>query len=129
MLRCAAIAGLDDFIAGHAAGLQLPIGERGEGLSGGQRQAVASARACLVEPAILLLDEPTSAMDHATEQRYIARMAEFARGRTLVLVTHKPSMLQLVSRIIIIDRGRVITDGPRDDVLRQLTQPAAEGTR
>lgn len=129
VLRAAAIAGLDDFIAGHAAGLQLPVGERGDGLSGGQRQAVANARACLVEPAILLLDEPTSAMDHTTEQRYIGRMAEFSRGRTLVLVTHKPSMLQLVSRIIIVDGGRVVADGPRDDVLRQLTQPVAGASR
>ena len=85
---------------------------------------MANARAFLVEPRILLLDEPTSAMDHNAEAKYIATVAGYARGRTMVLVTHKPSMLALVSRIIVIDSGRVVMDGPRDDVLRQLTRPA-----
>jgi len=75
---------------------------------------------------MLLLDEPTSAMDHNAESRYIAAVGAYARGRTMVLVTHKPSMLALVSRIIVIDGGRVVMDGPRDDVLRQLTRPAGQ---
>jgi ATP-binding cassette subfamily C protein LapB len=124
ILRAARIAGIDGLIDGHPDGLQLPVGERGQGLSGGQRQAVANARAFLLEPSILLLDEPTSALDHSAEQRFITRLAEFAKTRTLILVTHKPTMLSLVSRILVLDNGRVVMDGPRDEVLRHLSRPA-----
>lgn len=122
ILSAARIAGIDGMINQHPSGLQMHIGERGSTLSGGQRQAVANARAFLVQPKILLLDEPTSAMDNSAEARYIANLADFANGRTLVLVTHKPTMLSLVSRVIVIDGGRVVMDGPRDDVIRQLTR-------
>ena len=128
ILRAARIAGIDAMVDNHPSGLQMNVGERGQALSGGQRQAVANARAFLVEPRMLLLDEPTSAMDHNAETRYIATVGAYARGRTMVLVTHKPSMLALVSRIIVIDGGRVVMDGPRDDVLRQLTRPAGQPT-
>lgn len=126
ILRAARIAGIDSMIDNHPSGLQMNVGERGQALSGGQRQAVANARAFLVEPRMLLLDEPTSAMDHNAEAKYIASVGAYAQGRTMVLVTHKPSMLALVSRIIVIDAGRVVMDGPRDDVLRQLTRPAGQ---
>ncbi len=115
------MAGLEALIDGHPDGLQLPLGERGSGLSGGQRQAVANARAFLLEPEILLLDEPTSAMDHSAEQHMITQVMHYCRDRTLILVTHKPSMLNLVSRIIVVDAGRVLMDGPREDVLQRLT--------
>ncbi len=124
ILKAARIAGISAMIDGHPSGLQMNIGERGQALSGGQRQAVANARAFLVEPRILLLDEPTSAMDHNAESKYIATVGNYAQGRTMIVVTHKPSMLAMVSRIIVIDSGRVVMDGPRDDVLRQLTRPA-----
>lgn len=124
VLRAARVAGLDSLIDTNPSGLQLPIGEHGQGLSGGQRQAVANARAFLLEPRVLLLDEPTSAMDHNSEQRFLKHLAEFAVGRTLLLVTHKPSMLALVTRILVIDGGKVLVDGPRDEVLRQLSRPA-----
>lgn len=123
VLEAARIAGLEAFIAGHPAGLQRAIGERGQALSGGQRQAVAIARALLLTPRVLLLDEPTSAMDHTTEQHFIAELARFAQGRTLLLVTHKPSMLALVQRVIVVDGGRIVMDGPREEVLRTLTRP------
>ncbi len=126
ILRAARIAGIDTMIDNHPSGLQMNIGERGQALSGGQRQAVANARAFLVDPRILLLDEPTSAMDHNAEVRYIATVGAYAQGRTMVLVTHKPSMLAMVSRVIVIDAGRVVMDGPRDEVLRQLTRPAGQ---
>lgn len=127
VLEAARIAGLDGLIDGHPDGLQLPLGERGEGLSGGQRQAVANARAFLLAPAVLLLDEPTSAMDNTTEQQFIARLADFSRGRTLVLVTHKPTLLSLVGRIIVLEGGRLVMDGPRDEVLKRLTAQPAQG--
>ncbi len=124
VLRAAQIAGLDTLIDNHPRGLQLQVGERGQALSGGQRQAVANARAFLLEPRVLLLDEPTSAMDNNAEARFMHNVGAFAQGRTLLLVTHKPSMLAMVSRIIVLDNGRSVMDGPRDDVLRQLTRPA-----
>lgn len=125
VLRAARLAGLESLIDGHPSGLQLIIGERGQGLSGGQRQAVSIARALLLEPPILLLDEPSSAMDHNSEARFIRDLGDFVRDRTLVLVTHKPVMLNLVTRIIVIEAGKVALDGPRDDILRQLARPAA----
>ncbi|MGE0487378.1 MAG: type I secretion system permease/ATPase [Gammaproteobacteria bacterium] len=124
VLEAARLAGLDALIAAHPAGLQLPVGERGQALSGGQRQAVVNARAFLLRPRVLLLDEPTSAMDHATEQRYIEALQDFVRGRTLVLVTHKPTMLALVSRLVVVDGGKIVMDGPREEVLRALSRPA-----
>lgn len=128
VLRAARMAGLESLIDGHPDGLQMALGERGEGLSGGQRQAVANARAFLLEPRVLLLDEPTSAMDNSTEQHFIAQLSAFSPGRTLVLVTHKPTLLSLVSRILVLDNGRVVMDGPREEVLQRLTaQPAQTG--
>ncbi|MGR8919088.1 MAG: type I secretion system permease/ATPase [Gammaproteobacteria bacterium] len=123
VLEAARLAGLQGLIAGHPDGLQRLVGERGEGLSGGQRQAVANARAFLLEPRILMLDEPTSAMDHNAEASFIAAAREFLADRTLLLVTHKPSMLELVERIIVLDAGRLVLDGPRDDVLKELARP------
>jgi len=98
------------------------IGERGEGLSGGQKQSIAIARALLQAPAALLMDEPTSSMDHNTEQAILAHLKAFLRGRTLVLSTHKPAMLELVERVVVLDGGRVVADGPRDTVLQALAK-------
>lgn len=125
LLAAARMAGLDRLVEQHPLGFDLPIPEGGGGLSGGQRQAVALARALIRAPRILLLDEPTSAMDSATEQALLIALKRYAEGRTLVLVTHKPSMLSLVDRIAVIDQGRVALDGPREQVLRQLSRPAA----
>jgi ATP-binding cassette subfamily C protein LapB len=124
ILAAARMAGLDRLVAGHPMGFDLPIGERGEGLSGGQRQSIAIARALLQAPPAILLDEPTSSMDHNTEQAIIANLKAFLRGRTLVLSTHKPAMLELVERLIVLDSGRVVADGPRDSVLKALTKAA-----
>lgn len=122
VLEAARMAGLEGFIAQHPQGLQREVGEGGSGLSGGQKQAVAIARALLIEPAVLLFDEPTSAMDHSSENAFIGELKRYAANRTLLLVTHKPTMLALVERIIVLDGGRVVMDGARDEVLRTLTR-------
>ena len=124
VLQAARLAGLDRIVAQQANGYETIVGERGDGLSGGQRQAVAVARALIKKPNVLLLDEPTSAMDNSAEQAFIANLGKYAEHRTLLLVTHKPTLLTLVSRLIVVDGGRIVMDGPRDEVLRRLTQPA-----
>jgi len=120
VLQAAKLAGVDLFINQHPAGFSMPIGEQGTGLSGGQRQSIAIARAIISGPAILLLDEPTSAIDNYSEQILIRNLANYAANRTLIIVTHKPSMLSLVNRLILMDNGQVIADGPRDDILKKL---------
>jgi ATP-binding cassette, subfamily C, bacterial LapB len=91
-------------------------------LSGGQRQQVAIARAILHDPAILLLDEPTASMDQGTENDIKRRLGEFSAGRTLVVVTHRTSLLDLVDRVIVLDSGRVVADGPKVEVIEALRQ-------
>jgi ATP-binding cassette subfamily C protein LapB len=120
ILRAARLAGVEEFASRHPHGLDLQVGERGEALSGGQRQQVALARALLLDPPILLLDEPTSAMDNGAEGRLKARLTEILPGKTLLLVTHRASLLSLVDRLIVLDGGRVVADGAREDTLRAL---------
>jgi ATP-binding cassette subfamily C protein LapB len=120
VLRAAQVAGVEDFVSRHPLGFDLNVGERGESLSGGQRQAVAVARALLLEPPILVLDEPTSAMDNGAESRFKQRLGEILAGKTLLLVTHRASVLSLVERLIVLDAGRVVADGPKDEVLKAL---------
>jgi ATP-binding cassette subfamily C protein LapB len=127
LLRAVRDACLDEVIAQLPAGLATQVGERGEKLSGGQRQAVAIARALLAKPPVLLLDEPSSMMDPGTEQKLIERLRAL-EGVTLLLVTHRMAMLPLVDRVVVLDRGRVVADGPRDAVLQALAQPRAAAT-
>ncbi len=120
VLQASEMAGVHEFARLHPKGYELQVGERGQQLSGGQRQNVALARALLLDPTILLLDEPTSAMDNATEERLKQRLAAISANKTLLLVTHRASMLSLVDRLIIIDRGRIIADGPKGSVMEAL---------
>ena len=120
MLRAAAIGGVADFVCTCAQGYDMQVGERGSCLSGGQRQAIAIARAELLAPPILLLDEPSSAMDARSEQLFKERLAAQLAGRTLVLVSHRGSLLSLVDRVLVMDQGRLVADGPRDAVLAAL---------
>lgn len=120
ILQAAKLAGLDELVSNHPAGFDMPIGERGESLSGGQRQSVAIARAVVHEPVMLLLDEPTSAMDFSTEDALKARLTEYTRGKTLLLVTHRTSLMDLLDRLIVIDRGVVVADGPKAKVIEAL---------
>jgi ATP-binding cassette, subfamily C, bacterial LapB len=120
ILRAAKISGTHDFIGQVPNGYDLRLADRGEGLSGGQRQSIAIARALAHERPIMLFDEPTSAMDIQSENALIARLEPELRGKTVVLVTHRQSMLRLVDRVIIFDKGKIIAAGPRDDVLKSV---------
>ncbi len=120
MLRVAEMAGVNDFARLHPDGYNLQVGERGMHLSGGQRQAVAIARALLLDPPILIMDEPTSAMDNSSEDRFKQALHPYLVDKTLLLVTHRVSMLTLVDRLVILDKGRIIADGPKAIVLDAL---------
>jgi ATP-binding cassette, subfamily C, bacterial LapB len=120
VIAAAEIAGVTEFANRHPRGFDMPIGERGESLSGGQRQAVGIARAVLNDSPILLLDEPSSAMDHQSEDLLKARLRRFTTGKTVVLVTHRTSLLELVDRLIVIDNGQIMADGPKAQVVEAL---------
>jgi ATP-binding cassette subfamily C protein LapB len=125
MIRAAQISGTHQFMGQIANGYDLRLADRGEGLSGGQKQSIAIARALAGRPPILLMDEPSSAMDAQTEGALIQRLQEELKGRTLILITHRPPLLQLVQRIILMDQGKIVSDGPRDNVLKQIMRPKA----
>ncbi|MFJ2713264.1 type I secretion system permease/ATPase [Pseudomonas sp. NPDC087346] len=116
-LRVLRLTGLDQVAARHPKGINLPIGEMGEGLSGGQRQLVSLARTLLARPNLLLLDEPTSAMDTQTEAMFLRHLQQATQEQTLVVVTHRPSLLALVQRIVVVEDGKVVADGPKDTIL------------
>lgn len=122
IFRAADISGVSGFANHHPAGYDMMIGEGGEGLSGGQCQAIAVARAIIADPSILLLDEPTSMMDNNSELELVTKIKNYLSEKTLLLVTHKVSMLALVDRIIILDQGKVIADGAKADVLGMLNK-------
>jgi len=121
ILRAAQIAGVEDFIRHSPLGFDLPVGERGMTLSGGQRQAIAIARAIVVDPQMLIFDEPTSSMDNRSEELFKQRLKEVLPGKTLVLITHRASLLTLVDRLIVVDAGKVVADGEKDKVLQALS--------
>jgi len=120
IVAAAEAAGLADFVNRHPDGFDMMIGERGDSVSGGQRQGIAIARALLLDPPILLLDEPTSAMDFSSEQQFKQRLKELAAHKTVLIVTHRNSLLDLATRVIVVDDGRVVADGPRDQVIQAL---------
>ena len=120
ILRASKIAGLEDFLAKHELGYDLMVGERGEGLSGGEKQTVTLARALLSDPNILMLDEPTNSMDSQTENAFIKKLKMIIKNKTLIVVTHKLSLLELVDRVIIIENGQIIADGPKEVVFNKL---------
>ena len=120
LLRLAKLSGTHDFVGQLPNGFDLRLADRGEGLSGGQRQSIAIARALGGLPPVVIFDEPTSAMDSQSENALVSRLEGELKDRTFLLVTHRQPMLKLVDRIIILNAGKVAAQGPRDDVLRSL---------
>ena len=121
IIEAAEIGMLTDMVNQHPRGFDMTIGERGESLSGGQRQGVAIARAVLMSPSILLFDEPTSAMDFTTETLFIKKMKSYTEGKTLIVTTHRMSLLDLVDRLIVMDQGKIVADGPKAEVLKAIS--------
>jgi len=129
VLRAAEAAGVLDFVKHTENGLDLPLAERGTNLSGGQRHAVALARTMLLDPPVLVLDEPTGSMDPATEGRFKDRLRDLMTDKTMILITHRGSMLSLVDRLIVMDSGRIIADGPRQAVIDSLRNRQVRSAR
>ncbi len=120
MMAVAAMTGVNDMAVAHPMGYGMPVGERGETLSGGQKQAIALARALLSKPDVLLLDEPTSGMDMASERTVLQALSSAIAGRTVVIVTHRPALLKYVDRIIVMDDGVKVADGDKETILELL---------
>ena len=110
LLNIAKISGVDEFISKHPSGYNLNLKERGEGLSGGQRQSISLARAMLHNPSVIILDEPTSSMDQGTEASVLMGLKAWGAERTMIIVTHRNSILDLVDRVLIMDAGSIVMD-------------------
>ncbi|MGB0719245.1 MAG: type I secretion system permease/ATPase [Bdellovibrionales bacterium] len=126
ILHAAKLAGVHHFIARHPMGYDAPVGEHGNSLSGGQRQAIALARAMLLKPKVIVADEPTNAMDMQAEAAFKAYVQKEIIGKTFILITHKHNMLDMVDRLILLDQGKLIMDGPRDKVIAALQSGKVE---
>jgi ATP-binding cassette subfamily C protein LapB len=129
ILKAAQISGVSDFVQRHPMGFDMPISERGLGLSGGQRQAVAIARAILKNPSTIIMDEPSSEMDNRSEEILKQQLSRWLDKKTFILVTHRASLLDLVDRIIVMDFGHILLDGPKKEVLRRLQQADVRGNK
>jgi ATP-binding cassette, subfamily C, bacterial LapB len=121
--------GLHAMVASHPRGLDMPLTEAGGGLSGGQRQLLAVVRMMLRDPVYVFMDEPTANMDQDTEARVIRVLGEWLKGRTLVISTHRPQLLAWVDRIVVMHKGAVASQGPRDEILQKLTRNPARSSR
>jgi ATP-binding cassette subfamily C protein LapB len=120
VIQAAEMAGVSEFVKKHPSGFDMRVEEFGRGLSGGQRQSVAMARALLLDPPVLVLDEPTSNMDNRSEIRLKGYLAKTVKEKTVVLITHRASLLDMVNRLIVLDNGSIIADGPKDFVLEAM---------
>jgi ATP-binding cassette, subfamily C, bacterial LapB len=120
VIAAAEMAGMSEFVNRHPDGFDMMVGERGESLSGGQRQGIAIARAVLLDPPVMLLDEPTSSMDFTSEMQIKERIRNYAQHKTMVIVTHRSTLIDLADRIIVMDDGKIVADGPRDKVVAAL---------
>lgn len=121
LIRIGDISGVNEIVKHAPQGYDLPIGEGGRLLSGGQRQCIAVARALVRQARLLLLDEPTAMMDNTAEAKLITQLKQHAQNKTVIVVTHRMALLSLVDRIIVVDEGKIVADGKRDDVIKALT--------
>jgi ATP-binding cassette subfamily C protein LapB len=128
-LVAAQVSGVYDFVRHHPLGFDMQVGEGGKQLSGGQRQAVSIARALVRTPSIFIMDEPTAMMDHNAEARLVARLSEYLNNKTFILITHRMPLLKLVSRLVVMDNGRVVSDGPKEQILDMLSNSQIRTTR
>jgi len=117
ILKASKISGVHDFLGKHESGYDLIVGERGEGLSGGERQSVTLARAILSNPNILVLDEPTNMMDELSENTFKKNLSTIVKDKTVIIVTHKPSLLSIVDRLIVVEDGKIVADGPKEKII------------
>jgi ATP-binding cassette subfamily C protein LapB len=120
MIRAAEVSGTAEFIKKHPKGYEMPVGERGQGLSGGQRQSIGIARAFLLDAPIMLMDEPSNAMDQITESKLLDNLEKNLQGKTSILVTQKMALLKIVKRVIVINEGKVFIDAPKEEALLKL---------
>ena len=120
IVRAAMLSGAVEYVRRHPAGYGAQVGEQGRNLSGGQRQSIGLARALVRDPDVLILDEPTSNMDGDSEIMLRRRLSSITAGKTIIVITHRMSMLALVDRVIVMDNGKIVMDGPRDKVLADL---------
>lgn len=120
VISAARIGGVNTFTDRHPQGMDLQVGEKGTRLSGGQRQSVAVSMAFIEKSPIILLDEPTNAMDFNTEAQVIANLGRITKGRTTMIITHKSSILKIVDRLLVMDKGRLVMDGAKDEILARL---------
>lgn len=120
LVQAVEVSGAYRLVRRHPLGLDLPVGERGELLSGGQRQAIGLARAVMRDGRIAIFDDPTSEMDATSENWVKDRLSKWMKNKTFIIITHRPSMLELVDRLIVVDDARIIADGPKDKILAQL---------
>ena len=121
IIKAAKVSGVDEYVNAHPLGFDMPVFERGDGISGGQRQSIAVARAFLLDSPIILLDEPTNSLDNTVENKLKTNLKSNTINKTMLLVTHRTSMLDLVDRLIVMDNGKILLDGPRDEVLARLS--------
>ncbi|EGP07505.1 ABC transporter [Bradyrhizobiaceae bacterium SG-6C] len=131
VIEVARLSGVEQFIAGHPLGYDMPVAEGGRSLSGGQKQAIGLARAMIRKPRIMFMDEPTAHFDVRSETEFLERLKAIAQSEMTVIVsTHRPSLLSLVNRILVFDRGKLVADGPREAIIASLqagarrTEPA-----
>lgn len=120
MLKASKISGVDDFVRKHPRGYEMPVGEGGVGLSGGQLQSIGIARAILLDQPIMIFDEPTSSMDMQSEAQVVKNLTGYLKNKTTLLITQKINLLSMVERVIVVDSGRVHLDGAKDAVLSNL---------
>jgi len=120
IINAAQVSGVEDFVKTHPLGFDMPIGERGAGLSGGQRQSVGVARALMQESSIMIMDEPSNAMDQTSEAQLLSNLSKELQDQTVIIITQKLSLLAMTDRVIVMHHAKVLLDGPKEEVTKKL---------